>query len=151
MSAVSGVMIKNSIGLCLTYIDSLQGSGQPLLTANCDTSDETQTNWTVTNLASSGYYSPYQFCINGTTLCAGLQFAPRIGMPKNEIASVNLKLVANDPTDDGQQWFALDTQTLPNHFVNGWSGGCIQAFQIRPIASTRRCTNVATQEWKIIN
>jgi len=118
-TAIPGVMIKNSIGGCLSYTRGLgqQATGQLVNAVTCDSNDSKQTNWVVTNLATNGAFSPYQFCINATTLCVGVQLRPRASPPVNKIPSVNLKLVANDAKDDGQKWFALDTQTLPNHYV----------------------------------
>ena len=116
---VPGVMIKNSIGSCLSYTRGLgqQATGQLVNTATCNSSDLKQTSWVVINLATNGGYSPYQFCINATTLCVGVQLGPKAAPPVNRIPSVNLKLVANDTSDDGQKWFALDTASLPNHYV----------------------------------
>lgn len=148
---VAAGRIQNGLGNCLSYQrgPGNQASGQLLLTIPCNANDTSQINWMANNVTSLGGSSTTQWCVNGTNFCAGIL--------RNRMNNdFNLVVVANDPTDDAQQWFALDTTTLPNHYVNGYTGGCAQAIsnsrnqRRQPKVSVLRCTNLLAQVWFIV-
>ena len=143
VSLVACDRIKNGLGSCLSFKRDPGGqtSGQLLVMATCDSKDGNQNAWIINNTTSSRGSPTYQFCVNSTNLCIGIQGMGRL-----------VQIVANDPSDEAQQWFALDTSVLDNHYINGFSGQCFNALSYNManlgiVAGTRRCANTAAQRW----
>ena len=146
VSLVACDRIKNGLGSCLSFKRDPGGqtSGQLLVMATCDSKDGNQNAWIINNTTSSRGSPTYQFCVNSTNLCIGMQ---RFG--------IFVKIVTNDPSDEAQQWFALDTSVLNNHYINGKTGQCFHDLSTNMsnlgiVAATRRCANTAAQRWYLI-
>ena len=147
ITLVSSGKIKNGLGSCLSFQRGPggQASGQLLVMATCNSMDGNQNVWIINNTTSSGGSPTFQFCVDGTNLCVGIQ---GFGM--------FVQIVVNDAIDESQQWFALDTSVLNNHFINGFTGQCLNALSsslanLGIVASTRRCANTAAQRWYLVD
>jgi len=146
ITLAAGGRIKNGLGSCLSFECGSGGqtSSQLLVMATCGSKDRNQNVWIINNTTSSRGSPTYQFCVNGTNLCIGMQ---RFG--------IFVQIVANDPRDEAQQWFALDTSVLDNHYINGKTGQCFHALSTNMsnlgiVAVTRRCANTVAQRWHLI-
>jgi len=115
--SVVSVIVKNGLGTCLSYRvrnnNSTASAGSFVITAPCDSNDKKQTNWVVTPISNSTN-GTYTFCVNGTTLCAGLQ--------KGLVCSymINLRLMEKDTAAPGQLWSPAKStaqQPLPYNYV----------------------------------
>ena len=146
-ASVASVVIQNGLGTCLSF--AKQTTGQFVMTVKCDPSDKNQINWVVNQLNISSIGQAVQFCINQTNYCVGIQ--------KNQgglYDNINLKLVSNDTTDSTQQWIPLNSQFMVNHYVNGKTGGCAQAYSAfgrGGVINTVNCRNIKPQQWTIIS
>ena len=151
--AVASLTIKNGLGKCLAYQRGQQTSGQFVITKMCNSSDAFQTNWIVDNSTSSGGSPTLQWCVNGTSLCVGIE---RSSIPyiRRRLLNIDMKMVANDPSDESQLFIPLDTAALPNHYINALTGQCAQSLtvfnQSAGITTPLRCTDNKAQQWTII-
>jgi hypothetical protein len=153
-ASVRSLTIKNGLSnTCLAYQRDVgqQATGQFIISKPCNSADIHQNNWIVNTATSSGGSPTSQWCVNGTNFCVGFERSS-VAYKRSQPRNINLKLVANDPSDESQQWFVLDTQTLSNHYINGLTGGCVQARTASnrdgPV-KTLRCTAIAAQQWTI--
>ena len=114
--SVVSVIVKNGLGTCLSYRvrnNSTASAGIFVITAPCNSNDKKQTNWVVTPISNSTN-GTYTFCVNGTTLCSGLQ--------KGLVRSyrINLRLMEKDTAAPGQLWSPANStaqQPLPYNYV----------------------------------
>ena len=145
---VASVVVRNGLGTCLSYIDNSKGPSLGLFvyTDICNSTDSRQTNWKITNSSTVFGMLTYQFCVNGTKLCMGIQ-QNLLGIGNK----INLKLI-NDSTLGATTWFALNTKSLPYHLLSGVTGGCAQAYsalQQGGVVNTLSCVvnPIKAQQW----
>ena len=114
-ASVASVMVKNGLGTCLTYgikPNSTAAAGRFVITAPCNANDTKQNSWVITQVLNKTGNGNYTFCVNGTTLCSGLQKG-FLGIGYN----INLRLVTKDTTAPEQLWSPTNSTAFPNNFV----------------------------------
>ena len=114
-ASVGSVVVKNGLGTCLTYgikPNSTAAVGRFVITAPCKANDTKQNSWVVTQILNNTANGNYTFCVNGTTLCSGLE---KIFFGTNY--RINLRLLQKDTTAPGQLWSPTNSSDLPNNFV----------------------------------
>ena len=129
--------------ICFSYKSDAVVSGDEVLAADCDSSDQKQSNWAVTTLSNSQGSQVVQFCIQGTSLC--------IGANKNRQNRVSrVTLVAQDSSDTAQQW-TIDSLNLKTSYFNVLSNECLQVAggTRRGTITTGSCTGNKRQQWII--
>lgn len=134
--------IQNGLtGLCMSF----RGSGQVgtlIIVVPCSSSDPNQAAFTIKAAAKSGTSA---FCISDT-ICDGIQYNSSIS------GHTTLKvLMAADLTSPAQQWTPVSG--MPNHFINGLTNLCAQAYPVDStlgygVIDTVACSNSsAAQRW----
>ena len=149
-ASVASVIIKNGLETCLSYTVTTSMPGNFVITAPCNSSDPTQTNWIVSKVNNTvAMNGTITICLNGTAVCAGIKKRPIF----SHILSgfYQMKLVPQDATDPGQYWSPV--QYLPSNLFNGLTRGCVQAYTAYGyggVINTVRCRNTTAQSWTII-